>query len=165
MSRKPLLLLVLLAALAGGGWYLARARISAGALAGTALDVVKPHRNQPPHGGTPVVLGDGDFCMELVREPSSGTLRVYVLDGEMEDFVRIKEPQLELEIEQHGRRRTLGLRAVADPATGETVGDTCLFETRTSWLKGANPFKGVVKRIAIHDRTFQSIPFRCPGGG
>jgi hypothetical protein len=164
MRCRQVVTLLALAALAGGGWYLVRARIGGTALAGTAHDVPRPHVDQPPHGGTAVVLGDDDFNLELVRDAASGTLRAYLMDGEMEEFIRVADRQLDLEIDRDGRRRTLTLKPVADPVTGETVGDTCLFQAQADWLKQADHFKGVIKRVAIQDRTFKSIPFAFPEG-
>ena len=48
----------------------------------------------PPHGGTPVVLGNEAYHLELVVDAASGTLQVYVLDGEMENFVRVSAPSI-----------------------------------------------------------------------
>jgi hypothetical protein len=153
-----------LAVLTVGGWLGVRARIRATALAGTAHDQPRPHQDKTPHGGTDVVLGDEAFHLELLRDPAAGTLRVYVLDGEMETFVRIRAPRLDLRVERGGRRETLALMAVADAATGETVGDTCLFEGRAGWLKQADRFKGVFPLLAIQDQTFRNVAFAFPEG-
>ena len=52
------------------------------------------HHHHPPHGGTPVVLGNEDYHLELVLDGSTGRLQAYVLDGEMEDFVRSSAPSI-----------------------------------------------------------------------
>ena len=161
--RIPLLCLVLLA-LAGGAWVGVRRRIQRGALAGSAGDEPRLHQDRPPHGGTAFSLGDGQFNLELVRDPASGTLRVFILDGEMESYVRIGAKELVLEVQAGDRWRTLRLMSVADPATGETVGDSALFRTRADWLKGQDPFHGVIPTLAIRDRTFRSVAFRFPEG-
>ncbi len=161
--RLPLAILAALA-LAGGSWCLVREHIRATALAGTAHDQPRPHVPHPPHGGTPVVVGDEAFHLELVRDPVEGTLRAYVLDGEMEDFVRIGAPRLILEVDREGRKDTLALMPVADLATGETVGDTCLFQARAGWLKTVGHFKGVFQDLKIQDQTFKAVPFDFPEG-
>ncbi len=161
--RIPLLGLVLLV-LAGGTWAAVRWRIRSGALAGSAQDVPRPRQDQPPHGGTAVSLGDGAFNLELVRDPATGTLQAYVLDGELEGYIRIGARALALELRQGGRRRTLKLLPVADPATGETVGDTALFQARADWLKGPAPFQGVIPALAIRGRRMPPVPFRFPEG-
>jgi len=161
--KGPIAFLVVLA-LAGSAWFLVRARINATAVAGTSHDVPKPHEDQPPHGGTPIGLGEDQFNLELVRDPAAGTLKAFVLDGEMEDFIRINAKVLEIDVEHEGRKDTLKLLPVADAATGETVGDTCLFETRADWLKHADHFKGTIRSLAIQDQKFQSVAFAFPEG-
>jgi hypothetical protein len=164
--RPVKLSIALLAALAvaGGAWGLVRSHIRATALAGSAADRPKPHQAAPPHRGTPVVLGDEQFTIELVREPASGTLRAYVLDGEMEDFIRIAARQLDLQVQLQDRKESLSLKPVADLATGETVGDTSLFEARCDWLKSADTFKGTFRNLKIQDQTFKSVAFSFPEG-
>jgi len=161
--KLPLAILILVAA-AGGGWVLVRRNINAGAVAGSASDVVKPHQEQPPHGGTAVSLGDDDFQLELVRDPATGTLRAFLLDGEMESYVRIAAKALVLEVEREGRKDTLRLLPVADSATGETVGDTSLFQARADWLRRVDRFQGVIPSLAIHDQTFRLVKFKFPEG-
>jgi hypothetical protein len=161
--KAPLALLVVVAA-AIGSWHLVRGRIRATAVAGTAHDQPKPHINQPPHGGTPVAVGDDAFQLELVRDAATGTLRAYVLDGEMEEFVRIGASRLTLEVTRGGGRTTLFLLPVADLATGESVGNTSLFEARAGWLKTADPFTGLFKDLKIQDQAFRNVAFSFPEG-
>jgi hypothetical protein len=161
---KPATALLAALALTGGAWTLVRSHIRATALAGSAADQPKPHHAVPPHHGTPVELGDEQFTLEWVREPASGTLRAYVLDGEMEGFVRIAALQLDLLVQRAGRREHLILKPVADPATGETIGDTSLFEARADWLKSADTFKGTLRNLKVQDQTFESVAFSFPEG-
>jgi hypothetical protein len=160
---KTIAALIVLA-IAGGAWVLVRSRINATALPGTAHDVPKLHRNLPPHGGTPIGLGDDAFNLELVRDPATGTLQAYVLDGEMEEFIRVADPKIDLRIDRDGRKEILTLKPVADRVTGETIGDTCLFQARAGWLKGTDPFKGVIQDLAIQDQKFKAVPFAFPEG-
>lgn len=111
-----------------------------------------------------MVLGDEAFHLELVRDPGTGTLRAYVLDGEMEQFVRIGASRLSLEVQREGGKTTLALLPVADLATGETVGDTSLFEARADWLRTTDRFKGVVRDLKIQDRAFKEVAFAFPEG-
>jgi hypothetical protein len=50
------------------------------------------HEHKAPHGGTPVVLGNEAYHLEFVLDPATGKLSAYVLDGEMEKFVRTASP-------------------------------------------------------------------------
>ena len=164
MRLKHAIALLTALALTGGAWVLIRSHIRATALAGSATDRPKPHQAVPPHHGTPVELGDEQFTIELVREPTSGTLRAYVLDGEMESFIRIAARELDLQVQMPGRQETLTLKPVADLATGETAGDTSLFEARADWLKSADTFKGVFRNLKIQDQMFKSVEFSFPEG-
>ena len=122
------------------------------------------HEHHPPHSGTPVVLGNEAYHLELVLDSASGTLQVYILDGEMENFVRCADPTLEFDVMEGGRSKTLTLSAVANPATGETVGDTALFEAHADWLKTAKDFDGTLKKIAIRGTIFTDVQFNFPKG-
>ena len=122
------------------------------------------HEHKPPHGGTPVVLGAEVYHLEFVRDAASGQLSAYVFDGELENFIRSSVPAIEVVATVDGAPRSLVLAAVANPATGETVGDTSLFEGRADWLKTAANFDAVLQRITIRGTTFSEVKFNFPQG-
>jgi hypothetical protein len=122
------------------------------------------HEHRPPHGGTPVVLGDEAYHIELVLDSSAGTLQAFVLDGEMENFIRSAAPSVEIVADVGGEPRTLVLAAVANPATGETVGDSALFEAQADWLRSAREFDAVLKSVTIRGTTFTNVRFNFPKG-
>lgn len=156
--------LLLVLALAGAGWGLARRQIRAGALAGSASDRPRPRQARPPHGGTAIPLGEDQFNVELVRSPATGTLQAFILDGELEDYLRIPARVLELQVEADGRRQTLRLLPVADAATGETVGDTSLFQARADWLRRTGRFQGMLVSVSVQGQTFRSVRFSFADG-
>ena len=119
------------------------------------------HRNVTPHGGTPVAVGD-DYCVEFVREPGTGILSAYVLDDEMEEFIRIAEPSLPVVAHLPGEDRPLVLAAVASSATGEAVGATSLFQVQADWLKGAGAFDATLTAITIRGSAFTNLRFSLP---
>lgn len=123
-----------------------------------------PHEHVAPHGGTPVVLGEEAYHLEFVVDPIAGVIQAYVLDGEMENFVRVKDPAMTIEATIDGTVRTLELRAVANQATGETVGDTALFEGRADWLKTAKEFDATLKTLTVRGTTFPDVKFNFPKG-
>jgi len=82
----------------------------------------------------------------------------------MEDFIRISAKVLVIVVEHEGRKDTHRLLPVADAATGEKVGDTCLFQTQADWLKREDHFKGVIPSLAIQDQKFQAVSFKFPEG-
>ena len=129
-----------------------------------AQPATTPHAHKAPHDGTAVVLGHEAYHLELVRDAASGRLTAYVLDGEMEAFVRVKAATLEFAVTANGGRRALTLRAVANPATGESVGDTSQFEAQEDWLKTTPVFDAVLASIEIKGSKFEQVAFNFPKG-
>jgi hypothetical protein len=120
--------------------------------------------DQPPHGGTPVALAGGEYHVELVREADTGMLSAYVLDDEMEDFVRSSSPSFPLLVTGPGPAQTLVLSAVANPATGETVGDTSLFQGQADWLKTTGNFNATLHGLIVRGKTLPDVSFNFPAG-
>lgn len=138
-----------------------------GRKASEATTAAKPppkHEHKPPHGGTPVVLGDEVYHVELVRDAVTGTLQAFVFDGELENFIRSSMPSFEIDATVNGVPQVLVLHAVANAATGETVGDTSLFEGQADWLKTAKEFDAVLKSITVRGTTFNDVQFNFPKG-
>jgi hypothetical protein len=121
------------------------------------------HKDQPPHGGTPVALGD-NYRIEFVLDAASGTLSAYILDDEMEGFVRSDMPSFEVTAKIGGTEQVLVFKPVANPATGETVGDTALFTVRAGWLKTTKTFDAVIKSVTLDGTTFTNVAFNFPKG-
>ncbi len=122
------------------------------------------HEHKAPHGGTPVMLGKETYHLELVRDAAAGKLSVYVLDGEMENFIRIAAPSIEVVATVGGAKQTLTAAAIANPATGETAGNTSLFEAQADWLKTTSTFDGVVTKVEIRGTAFTAVDFNFPKG-
>ena len=123
------------------------------------------HVHVPPHRGTPVVLGDEDFHIEFVHIPQSSTLRCYVLDGHMNEFIRLEQPSIQLVVRRQNRKapETLELRAVATTATGETKGNTSQFEAQADWLKEyPAAFQATVVQVSIRGVTYTNETFTFP---
>ena len=120
--------------------------------------------HQPPHGGTGVALGDGDYNLEVVRDAATGTLSAYVFDDDMEDFVRSPSPAVTIVARVGGESRRLTLAAVANPATGETVGDTALFQGQADWVRTTRHFSATVQAIEVHGNHFSDVTFDFPAG-
>jgi len=130
----------------------------------TTTEVSHRHEHHPPHGGTPIVLGREAYHIELVRDGVSGLLQAYVLDGEMENFVRCAQPALRIRVTSGASERTIELAAVSNPATGETAGDTSLYEARADWIRTLPEFDGVVESITVSGTTFGQVAFNFPRG-
>jgi hypothetical protein len=130
----------------------------------SAADQPHKHVHHPLHGGTPVVLGDEVYHIEMVLDQKEGKLQAYVFDGELENFIRSGVPSIEIDASVGGETKVLVLSAVANPATGETVGDTSLFEGRADWLRTTGDFDAVLKTITIRGTTFTDVKFNYPRG-
>ncbi|MGA2692663.1 MAG: hypothetical protein ABSF76_09880 [Opitutaceae bacterium] len=122
------------------------------------------HHHHPPHGGTPVRLGDEEYHVELVVDGATGNLQAYILDGEMENFVRSSAPSIVISTSVDGAVRDFVLAAVANPETGETVGDTSLFQGPAPWPKKASNIAAVLKGVTIRGTTFTDVKFDYPKG-
>lgn len=122
------------------------------------------HNHQPPHGGTPVELGGEEYHVEFVRDAAAGKLQAFVLDGELEKFIRIAVPSFEVVAQVAGREESLVFQPIASNATGEKVGDTSWFEARAEWLQRATNFAAVLKEITVRNKTYTNISFNFPQG-
>ena len=125
---------------------------------------VARHEHKAPHGGTPVVLGNEAYHLELVRDADAGKLTAYMLDGEMEEFIRVKPATFEVVATVGGAKQTLTFHAVANAATGESVGNTSQFEAQADWLKTTANFDATLTTIEIRGTTFSAVAFNFPKG-
>ena len=116
------------------------------------------HVHTAPHGGTLVELGNHAYNVELLRDPATGKLTAWILDAHAENFVRITSPAVEVVAMPGGKFTPLSLAAVANPATGETVGSTSQFEVQADWLKTSGPFTGIVT-VEIRGTKFEKVGF------
>jgi hypothetical protein len=121
------------------------------------------HVDVPPHGGTPVALGD-DYQTEWVLDAPAGKLQAFVLDGEMENFVRIAPPSFDVIAKLPDGEKALRFVAVPNSATGEKVGSTCLFEAQADWLKTTKTFDAVIQEINVEGTIFTNVAFNFPKG-
>lgn len=133
--------------------------------AGPAENVpVAKHEHHPPHGGTPVVLGAEAAHVELVVDATAGRIQAYVLDGELENFIRVAAPKLEIVARLADGPRTLELSPVANSATGETVGDTSLFQAEAEWLRTTPRFEAKLVAITVRGVDYRDVAFAFPEG-
>ena len=116
------------------------------------------HAHTAPHGGTLVEIGEHAYNLELLRDATTGKLTAWILDGHAEHFVRIKTQTLELVAMPGGKFTPLTLQAVANPSTGETVGDTSQFEVQADWLKTTANFSGIFT-VEIKGTKFEKVEF------
>lgn len=122
------------------------------------------HEHKPPHGGAPVELGEEEYHVEFVLDSPAGRLQAFVMDGELENFIRISASSLEVTAQFSGREEKLIFQPIANNATGEKVGDTSLFEAQADWLKTTPLFDAVLKGVTVRGKSYTNVSFNFPRG-
>jgi len=122
------------------------------------------HHHTPPHGGTAVALGKEEFHLELVLDATNATIQAYVMDGHLENYIRVTNATFNVVASTDGPPKTLTFQAVASTASGEKVGDTSLFEAKADWLKTTPKFDGVLEELTVRGKKFEKVPFNFPKG-
>jgi hypothetical protein len=122
------------------------------------------HAHAPPHGGMLVELGEhgSGYNLELFLH-EQGFLQIYVWDAHVDNLVRIAPEKIEVLIpDANGSQKILVCDAIADPITGESVGDTALF-TSIQRINDQLPLKGVIPSIQVLSKTYENVSFEFPG--
>jgi len=127
--------------------------------AGHRHDHAHVHAHTAPHGGTLVEVGAHQFNVELSLDATTGTLTAWLLDAHAENFVRSAAPGLEAVVQVAGESRPLTLLPVANPATGETVGDTSQFEATAAWLRDQTGLRGNFRQLDFRGAVFSNVAF------
>jgi len=91
-------------------------------------------------------------------------LTAYVMDGHLENFIRVPNTNIEVVVEGLTRGGTLSLQPIPNNATGETVGDTSQFSASAEWLKTATNFNAAIPSIEIRGQIFTNVIFNFPKG-
>ncbi len=123
------------------------------------------HVHTAPHGGVLVELGDHLYNLEFLFNPATGRLQAWVLDGHAENFVRSAMPSFEVVITTAGGPRTVVMLPVANPATGETVGDTSQFEAEVPWLAAIGAFAAEIPGVTVRGTQFENVALVYPPPG
>ncbi|HEX2853509.1 MAG TPA: hypothetical protein VHO24_09740 [Opitutaceae bacterium] len=120
------------------------------------------HVHAAKHGGVAVELGEHEFQVEFTHGDTQGTLFAYVMDGHMNEYVRIEAPRFSATATIDGVASPIVFEATAEPATGEKVGDSSLF---TAKLAGASARSAVdlsVPALVIKGHIYQNVAARVP---
>jgi hypothetical protein len=129
------------------------------------------HAEKGPHGGALAAVGEEDAHLEFVLDADSGKLKAYVLDGDADEAVAIKQASLQLAVtlrkgddeEKSGLSEdafVMMLSAVS-PADDGTASE---FEGQSDTLKGAEKFAAVVTNVAVAGKSFKNVAFKYPEG-
>jgi len=112
-------------------------------------------------GGQLMALGEhgSGYNLELLIDENNH-FSVYILDPHAENFVRIEQESLQVDLSD-GNTTSLILHAVADSATGETVGNTSHFQSKGT-VENLLPLKGLIQMIEIGSKQYSAIEFFFP---
>ncbi|MBK1880289.1 hypothetical protein [Pelagicoccus mobilis] len=122
------------------------------------------HAHHAPHGGALTMLGNHAYQLELLTAPESKQVKLYVLDGGAENFVRISSESLEGVATFGGQTWNLTFKAVANTATGETVGDTSYFVAESEVVSKLAKFDLGFDQLSIRGKVFESVKLPFPEG-
>jgi hypothetical protein len=116
-------------------------------------------RAETPHGGAMVALADKSMHLEVVFDPSSGRLGVYLYGPDGHTPMKLKTPGLQASLTPEGATPVQAtLAPVADPAAGNTAGDSSHFDATVARLKGVSKFNAVVRGLPEGSEVAFSFP-------
>ena len=101
----------------------------------------------------------------MVLDAATGKLTAYIMDAHAENFVRIPAESFEIIARLPAGETTLALKAVANAASGEKVGDTSQFEAQSDALKGVAGFDAELKQLVVRGKTYSKISFHVGKAG
>lgn len=120
------------------------------------------HHHGSAHGGVAVELGEHQFHLDFLHDPTNGVLTAWLMDAHVENFVRVPLRSFEVQIVADNRTNTVTLEAVANAATGETVGETSMFRGSSESLKGLTKFQGHVGSLELRGTRLPAASFHYP---
>ena len=118
----------------------------------------------PPHGGTPVLVEEDKFHLELVLDATAAKMQAYVLDGHLEKYVDVTETNFVLIARTSGRTEQLAFQRAPEAGSGQLPAKSSLFAAQSDWLKTAKEFEGNIPTITLEGRTLTNISFSFPKG-
>jgi len=127
------------------------------------------HAEKGPHDGALAAVGEEDAHLEFVLDADSGTLKAYVLDGDADEAVAIKQASLQLAVTLRKGDDESGLSedavimmlSAVSPADDGTASE---FEGQSDALKGAEKFAAVVTNVTVAGKSFKNVAFKYPEG-
>jgi hypothetical protein len=122
------------------------------------------HSHAPPHGGTPVVVEEHKYHLELVRDATTGLMQAYVLDDHLHDFIKVPETNFTMVANLGGQTERLEFQRVTNAMSPNPTDPSFQFEARADWVKGATNFEGSIPTITLKGQTFTNITFPFPKG-
>lgn len=116
-----------------------------------------------PHGGTPVVVGDHGFHLELVPDVLDGKMLAYVFDAHMEKSVNVSGAPFEMVAKTGAQEHRLTFQPVTN-APAASAEKTSLFSANVPNIKSLTNFEGQIPKITLEGRSFENVKFNYPKG-
>jgi hypothetical protein len=127
------------------------------------------HHHVAPNGGILIPLGDHSGNIELLFQPETGKVRIWLLDGCAENYIRSAQKEIQLVVRRQevtlgvtgavdDRVIRLPLAAIGNRLTGETVGNTSEFGAVIDSLKGVKKFTGFFDKVEFRGFEFVKVP-------
>jgi len=130
------------------------------------------HAEKGPHGGALVAIGHDDAHLEFVLDADTGALTAYVLDGEAEKPISIKQANLQLafavrhaddEEDEHELPEMLEVLTLA-AVSPDSDGKASQFSGQADELKGAEKFTAALTSVTVGEKRFEKVAFSYPEG-
>ena len=130
------------------------------------------HAEKGPHNGALVAIGEEDAHLEFVLDADSGTLKAYVLDGDADEAVAIKQASLQLAVtltkgaddDDKGGLPEDAVIIMLSAVSPAADGSTSEFAGQSDTLKGAEKFAANLTTVTVGGKTFKNVAFKYPEG-
>jgi len=120
------------------------------------------HVHDPLFGGTLVELGEHFANLELVFDPRTGTLTLYLLGAHADGVVKGAQERLDLLVEADGARLELAATPQTSALADNQVGRSSQFAVQDDRLKGLASFVLTVRRVELLGSAFTDVVVRYP---
>lgn len=107
------------------------------------------HAHKAPHNGSLSMVGDHAAQVEVVVDEAEGKLKLYVLDGEAEKSLSVKEEELalELKLDSKGEPVKLSVKAADGVFSGQS----------DALKKPPHEFGFKIEAITINDKLYEGL--------
>ena len=131
------------------------------------------HAEKGPHSGALVAIGQDDAHLEFVLDADSGTLKAYILDGEAEKPIAIKQANLQLAVTLDKKEGDAEDKSalpddvvivMLSAVSPDDDGKASEFEGQSDELKGAEKFAANLSAVNVGDKPFKNVTFKYPEG-
>lgn len=121
------------------------------------------HAHEPRFGGALVELGDHAANLEVLLDPATGELTMFLLDAHATKLVKSAQTTLALTVEpEEGEPFALTLNHVASALSTETVGDSSTYRVTDERLKGVDHLHGDIASVSVMGSTFADVEISWP---